>query len=808
MSRAPHIPPRPYLPPTVYMLLVVLTTEALIAYGANPYILLVLLGLLLLITILCFIWARRTVALCLVCLVAGLVAAGSSQITHMQLAERVRVLQKTPISRLQFRIDSDPYQTDRGVRCKATIIAHELTGTQVWLSLPQDSVSSQRGDASISVPGRGDTLRGVGRFKIPANPSYATQLRAQGIAGTVSISHVQEVSASDSPVDIYREFLLSSIEPDASPERALLAGALCGYRSSIKTFGVDEELAICGLAHLVAVSGSHLSVVAALCTQVLSPLNLGVRPRFAIVAIVSLLFVMLCGFPASALRAWIMALSSSAAHLVGRRAHSISAVCFVAMLMALVQPFCIGDLAYLLSVTSVLGLCIFSRYAGYVLEVLIKPHFAPRFLPTAVRKVWRTVQTHVRASLASSVVAQVTTAPFCIPVFGRWSAVAPLSNAVLGPCFTLVLGCGCLALLLRWVPVVSSLLMSITLFWCKLILWIARLLTLIPGASWALDPQNIMPSLVSLSCLLLVLIWWPRLDRRVLLGTVTMVLTGMLSLWLWWGPLAPPRFVMLDVGQGDALLIKDGNQSVLIDTGPEPEELLSALVRNHVSTLDTLILTHLHADHAAGTQALCDNFAVKKLVVAEGISDESIGKLFSASPRFGVPETVHVLQGSNLQTQHFNLEVLWPASAVDGTKNEDSLVIRVTYESSGATTPPSILLTGDAEQDVLGALAEKNMLAATDVLKVGHHGSEVSLNTELAQILRPRVAVISVGRENKYGHPTKTCLELLHEVGAQVFCTMDYGDIALEIEASGEVRVFTQRERAPPFDSVWAMIVS
>lgn len=801
MSYQVDIPPRPYLPPTLYIFLVVVLTEVLIAYAVPWYLLALELGFILLSTLICFIRMIKAASLCLVCLCAALAGAASAHVAQQQLALQVKALERCSISKLVFHIESDPYHSEQSWRCKARVALPDVSEAHVWLTLPSEAADARTQSPEVGAVQRGSVLNGVGRFSLPTNESYAQHLKMQGIAGVVSISHIKQVVAPSSLVDTYRSQLLGFIDPQASPERSLLAGVLCGYRSSLKHFGVDEELALCGLAHLVAVSGSHLSVVTVLCAQLLSPFSLSIRKRFAIITLVTGLFVVFCGFPASAVRAWIMVLSANCAQMLGRRTHSISAVCAVATFMALVEPSCVGDLGYLLSVTSVFGLCTYSRYAGYVLEVLVKPGHGPRFLPSSLKKKYRGFQRHLRASLASSVVAQVSTAPLCLPVFGRWSFAAPLTNAFLGPIFVFVLGFGCLALLLRWIPLVSQVALTLALLSCKAILFGAHLVTLIPGTTLMVDPENVVPSVLCVLILVSIVLFWPRLNRNVLLGGFASLVGLFLGLWLWWGPLAPPKFVMLDIGQGDALLIRDGMNAILIDTGPDPDALLAALARQHVMGLDAVVLTHLHADHCSGVQTLCDTYRISSLVVSVGVSDEAIDQLFSAEPRFQRPKITRVLTGDTLSTNHFRLEVLWPSEPADGTHNEDSLVMRLEYVDrtggQGSSSSASMLLTGDAEQDVLAALAEKNLLGKVDVLKVGHHGSEVSLTPEFAQVLSPNLAIISVGEHNKYGHPTKTCLDILQSVGAQIFCTKDWGDLVLEFNGDS-INASTQRSRAPP----------
>ena len=230
----------------------------------------------------------------------------------------------------------------------------------------------------------------------------------------------------------------------------------------------------------------------------------------------------------------------------------------------------------------------------------------------------------------------------------------------------------------------------------------------------------------------------------------------------------------LDVGQGDAILIQapDGQQ-ILIDGGPSPSALaaeLGAVMPFWDRSLDLVVLTHPDADHAAGLIPAFDRLAVGAAADALAPGDSAGAAWCDATT--GIPS--HTLtRGSRINAGALSLTALSPASILaDGeTGNDDSIVLRVDY---GAT---SLLLTGDAEH-----AAEQEMLAAgaplaADVLKVGHHGSSGGTSAEFLAAVGPRLAVISVGAENHFGHPSPEVLGRLS--GIEVLRTDEHGRIEL-----------------------------
>jgi competence protein ComEC len=136
--------------------------------------------------------------------------------------------------------------------------------------------------------------------------------------------------------------------------------------------------------------------------------------------------------------------------------------------------------------------------------------------------------------------------------------------------------------------------------------------------------------------------------------------------------------------------------------------------------------------------------------------------------------------------------MVWPHDEVDGDENSESIELAVSYGRGRATL--SALLTGDAEQDELGRILSAGDVADIDLLKVGHHGSKVSLTYEQACALAPELAVASAGEGNDYGHPSSECVEVLQRAGAVFLCTKDVGDVDVRPGSSG-LRVIARSRR-------------
>ncbi len=242
-----------------------------------------------------------------------------------------------------------------------------------------------------------------------------------------------------------------------------------------------------------------------------------------------------------------------------------------------------------------------------------------------------------------------------------------------------------------------------------------------------------------------------------------------------------PHLTMLDVGEGDAILLTDGDHALLVDTGPDPAKLRAALAREGVSELDAVVLTHLHPDHSGGIQGLSQNVTYPTLYIPAGFrAVQSAPTVADVEKAASVPAT-ELAAGEDLKVGRIVLAVLSPpAGASPGDQNSNSLVALVTAPGASA------LLAGDAEAEVLEALIDTGRLGKVDVLKVGHHADEGSLSERALKTLSPSYALVSVG-ENPYGYPSPFTMSLLASRGIKTLRSDEAGDVSLRLGPSGAV---------------------
>ena len=237
---------------------------------------------------------------------------------------------------------------------------------------------------------------------------------------------------------------------------------------------------------------------------------------------------------------------------------------------------------------------------------------------------------------------------------------------------------------------------------------------------------------------------------------------------------------VLDVGQADAILVRQGSTAVLVDSGLD-ERVVTALVRNNVHHIDAVFVTHWDEDHWGGLPAVLEQFSVGTIAVAADALEDAPAQVLN---RPGVSYR-QVRRGDAVDIGAFRARVMWPFDSVDGEGNEDSLVLLLTFAQEGKRL--RMLLTGDAELDQEREFVQE--VGDIDVLKLGHHGSKVSVDGELLGVLRPELSIASAGEGNRYGHPSDECVDAVRVAGGAFACTIEHGDITITPTAKG----FTMR---------------
>ena len=512
----------------------------------------------------------------------------------------------------------------------------------------------------------------------------------------------------------------------------------------------------------MAVSGLHVSILFGL----LSLVTLKNRFLTALVGFPLLtLFAAVAGFTPSVTRSCIMAGLMLLALLLNKEYDAPTALSFAVLVMELCNPLVITAVGFQLSVVSVGGIQLF--HPG--LSAWLKGKLGEE----KGRSLRKRLKSAVISSVSITISATVLTTPLSAYYFGTVSLIAPLTNflvlwLIAGIFYGVVAVC---LLSFVWLPGATGLAWAIS--WpVRYIYRITGLLSRFPLAAVYTESRYIVWWLVFVYILLAAVLL--RKNRKILMPGCLAVLTLCGSLLISWSEPAMDncRLTVLDVGQGQSILLQSEGKTYLIDCGGDNDEMTADLVARTllsqgISRLDGVILTHLDRDHAGGASYLLSRIPTQLLLMPYTAEPEEAAALEEKTSG----QAVLVRKDMVLSYGNTKMHIFSPYYA--GSDNENSLCILFDTEKC------DILVTGDRSGFGERLLLRKNVVGDVDVLVAGHHGSDNSTCEELLSAVKPEIVCISVSEDNPYGHPGGELLKRLEAHGCTVYRTDKDGTIII-----------------------------
>ena len=630
-------------------------------------------------------------------------------------------------------------------------------------------------DESFSSLKPGDVISCVAYCTPTSDSDLALSYRAKGIYLFARAYGPVDVSASEGFFPAFAPARMGGAIRDMlqrlfpAETVGLVEALLTGWTENISDAD-DNALRQAGLSHVVSVSGMHVSFLAGALAFFL---NRQRKSTVVIQCVVIVLFTLMAGAPPGAVRAAFLCIAALAAPHLGRSTDAATSLCGALLLLLALNPASIASIGLQLSFAATLGI--------YLVGQPLDKHW---------REILTTKKLKLLSPLSSLMAVSVGAILFTVPLsalyFGQTSLIAPLTNLVTEGLVALVFFGGIVSSAVGFVylPFGEAVAFLVDLP-TRLFLWIAQLSGSIPFAAIELQSVYYQLVLVFFYAMALAIFWgWRKGQRRFILPVSLCVMALCLSFVLTnvshWRQ--DTTFALLDVGQGQSIALSSGRSRAVIDCG-SMHQSAGDIAANYFhslgySSIDFLILTHYHDDHANGAAELLSRMTVSTILMPDTDRDAALRLEIEAVAAEKGSEIHYITAPTEILFGEGRLTV-YPPFSQEG-ENEAGLTILYSMDEWDA------LVTGDMGSETELALLSTYPLPDLELFVAGHHGSKYSSSEVLLEKLLPEICLISVGKYNTFGHPAPEALARFADISAAVYRTDTAGTITISVNREGD----------------------
>ncbi|MEZ0536265.1 DNA internalization-related competence protein ComEC/Rec2 [Caldicellulosiruptoraceae bacterium PP1] len=603
-----------------------------------------------------------------------------------------------------------------------------------------------------------DLITVIGKLKIPTPKTnyggfdYREYLKSKKTLYTIYSDNIEVLKRSQN-ILAYINLLLQKISTILNnnfqkDKSSMLLGIIFGNKNFIPD-DIYKDFQRAGLAHLLAASGGNIGILCIfiefLFIHIFKYYNRYINNIIIILLI--LLYSILSGFGASIVRATIMALIYYAGKIIYKNVDTLNSLFLAAILVLIINPMDLFNISFQLSYICVLSIIIFNK------------------------KIFNFIEKYIRIKSIASVISitlssQILILPFLIIYFHEISIVSVFTNIAAIILTSILIPLGLIYIIFE--------LFGFNFYLFKFTVdKLTNLLILsskISHLKFTYIKIIYFDIIIAVVYYLIILLLMNKQYRKYILS-LCLILAFIISLG-YFDNLKDLKISILDVGQGDSSFISYKGFNILIDTGPENDDfnavsynILPFLFHNKIDKIDILILSHEHDDHCGGLQDLFQNIEVKNIFTTD--------KTYIEKHNLLVNKNVYIVKKPlNMKIKNLNIALFPPY-------NDDSngcLVSRFKLNKF------SILFTGDISMTSEEKLIYFNLKST--ILKIAHHGSSTSTSQKFLNYIKPKFAIISVGRDNRFNHPSEIVTKRLEENKIKIFRTDVNGEIDIKTDGT------------------------
>lgn len=624
----------------------------------------------------------------------------------------------------------------------------------------------------------GDSLYIEGEFKQPEETrnykgyNYKQYLKTKKIIGTVELEKAKILKSSNgSFIHNIQKYIKDTINGTLTDEEGnLLLAILLGDKDKLSE-DIQESFKTSNLSHMLAVSGAHVSYIILGLTYVLQNSIIG-KKNGKIVCIIFLLFFMaITNFTPSVTRACIMAILTLFSGIIYRKSDVYTNISVAALITLIFNPYSLLDLGFQLSYGGTIGIIIFIKRIQE-------------------KKSNSKVINYIKQMALVSVYANIIIIPIMMYHFNTVSLTFIISNIMASPILGIIVITGFLFIIAS--ITVKPLTRLIAIFIkpiLSILIKISQICSKLSFSSILVVTPYIF-NVISYYAIILYCIKSKKNNKCKIIICLLIVLI-LINFIIYIFP-QKLRIFFIDVGQGDStLIITPDKKTVLIDGGGSDsfdvgeKVLLPYLLDRRILKIDYVLISHFDTDHCGGILTIMEKVKVKNIIISEQAEHSENYERFKKLMINKKIRLIEVKKGDKIKIGGYSeFKILFPPSRLlsENPLNNNSIVAQFNYNNF------KMLFTGDieklAEQQILKT--EKAEIRA-DILKVAHHGSKTSSIPEFIKAVRPKIALIGVGKNNTFGHPNQQTIKNLENIKCRIYRTDLQGEIIIKIDQKGRM---------------------